>query len=110
MPETVSLIDFPDLPSGLSQHVPPVASGLSANVNELASAFRMVATPLLLSLPKRIVVDQKNGDLYASKSSEAMKTRGWSFFEQEQQEVLADKITTYAVAFLSRSLPVCLRN
>lgn len=105
-----SLLDFPDLPSGLASHTPAVGSGLSANVNELASAFQTVASPLLSSLPKRIVVDQKNGDLYASKSSEAMKTRGWSFFEKEQQEVLAERVTTCVHLSIALFIPACSRH
>lgn len=105
-----SLVDFPDLPSGLSSHTPAVGSGLSANVNELASAFQTVAGPLLSSLPKRIVVDQKNGDLYASKSSEAMKTRGWAFFQQEQQEVLARRVTVYVDLSIALFFSACSRR
>lgn len=104
-----SLVDF-NLPSGLPLHTPAVGSGLSANVNELASAFQTIASPLLSSLPRRIVVDKKNGDLYASKSSEAMKTRGWAFFEQEQQEVLAERVTVYVDLCIAYFFHACSRH
>ncbi|EIM87922.1 uncharacterized protein STEHIDRAFT_109780 [Stereum hirsutum FP-91666 SS1] len=93
MSSSISLAEVLDLPSGPSPQMPAVESRLSANMSNLADAFQTVATPLLSSLPKRIVVDQENGDLYASKSVEVLKKRGWSSFGQEQQKMLADRVT-----------------
>lgn len=77
-------------------------------MSNLADAFQTVATPLLSSLPKRIVVDQENGDLYASKSVEVLKKRGWSSFGQEQQKMLADRVTVYvAISVAIRSFSTC---
>lgn len=105
---SISLAEVLDLPSGPSPQMPAVESRLSANMSNLADAFQTVATPLLSSLPKRIVVDQENGDLYASKSVEVLKKRGWSSFGQEQQKMLADRVTMYvAISVAIRSFSTC---